>query len=99
MGNYGEPVFYDSIEEYKMARITNEQLYTQLRELKIVLLGVPESEDMGLYGEVRDMVKLQKEMNGTVKSDHAWIGALRWMVYILFIIVISAITTSVIGVW
>jgi len=60
---------------------------------------VPESEDMGLYGEVRDMVKLQKQINGTVRSDHAWIGALRWMVYVLFIIVISALTTNVIGVW
>ena len=82
-----------------MARIPNEQLYREIRELKIVLLGVPDSEDMGLYGEVRDMVKLQKQINGTVKSDHAWIGALRWMVYILCLIVISAITTGVIGVW
>lgn len=82
-----------------MARITNEQLYREIREIRTVLLGVPESEDMGLYGEVRAMVKLQKQMNGTVRSDHAWIGALRWMVYILVVVVISAITTGVIGVW
>lgn len=83
-----------------MARITNEQLYREIRELKIVLLGVPDSEDMGLYGEVRDMVKLQKVINGTVRSDHAWVGALKWAVGLIALLLIGSITAGkVIGVW
>ena len=99
MNEYGEPVFYDCIEEYKMARITNEQLYQKLIKVEVVLLGIPNSEDMGLYGEVRDMVKLQKQMNGTVRSDHAWVGALRWGFGFLVLAVIGTITTGIIGVW
>lgn len=95
---YYEIPFSDSLEEYKMARITNEQLYSEIRELRVVLLGVPETEDMGLYGEVRDMVKLQKKMNGTVKTDHAWVCALKWVTGLLFIGML-AIITGQIGVW
>ena len=82
-----------------MARITNEQLYREITGLKIVLLGIEGSKDMGLYGEVRDMVKLQKEMNGTVRSDHVWIGALKWTVGILALLLIGSVTTGIIGVW
>lgn len=94
------PPFYDSKEEYKMTKITNEQLYREIRELKIVLLGVPNSEDMGMYGEFRDMVKLQKEINGTVRSDHAWVGALRWSVGLLAMLLIGSVTASkIMGIW
>ena len=95
-----EPACYERQEDYKMPRITNEQIRTEIRELKIVLLGVPESEDMGLYGEVRDMVKLQKEINGTVRSDHAWVGALRWSVGLLAMLLIGSVTASkIMGIW
>ena len=82
-----------------MARITNEQLYEKILEIRIVLLGVPDSEDMGLYGEVKDIKKLQRIMNGTVKSDHAWICALRWVVGLLALALIGCVTTGVIGIW
>lgn len=81
-----------------MARITNEQLIIEIRVIKTVLLGVPESEDMGLYGEVRDMKKLQKQINGTVKSDHAWVCALKWVVGLLFLGMIALITGQI-GIW
>jgi len=81
-----------------MARITNEQLYREIRELKVVLLGVEGTKDMGLYGEVRDMVKLQKQMNGTVKSDHAWVMAIKWVVGLLALGV-GACITGYLGVW
>ena len=96
---YDEPACYERLEDYEMARITNEQLYGEIKGLKIVLLGVEGTKDTGLYGEVRDMRKLQKELNGTVKTDHGWIGAQRWMLYVLYIIVISAVTTGIMGVW
>ena len=100
MNEYGEPVFYDSIEEYKMARITNEHLCSEIRDLKTVLLGVEGSKDMGLYGECKDMVKLLREMNGTVKTDHAWVTAHTWVIGILALALIGAVTAGkFIGVW
>ncbi|MBA7637629.1 hypothetical protein ES703_45275 [subsurface metagenome] len=96
---YGYPPFYEDERMYKMAKVTNEQLYQEIIKIKTILLGVPESEDMGLYGEVRDMKKLQKEINGTVRSDHAWVGALRWTVGLLALALIGAVTTGIIGVW
>lgn len=106
---WGAPPFYNSKEAYAMARITNEQIYREVQGFKIVLLGVPDTEDMGLYGEFRDMKKSQKDMlakiitrldalNGTVKSDHAWVCALKWVVGLLFIGML-AIITGQIGVW
>ena len=101
-----DPPFYDSQEEYEMERVTNEQIYREVREIRTVLLGVPESEDMGLYGKVRDLKKLQKEMNGTVKNDHSEIVRnstslryMKYMIYMLAIAVISAVTTGIMGVW
>lgn len=94
--------FWNSIEpykEYKMARITHEQLYREIKEIRIVLLGVPETEDMGLYGEVRDLIKLVRTLNGTVKSDHAWVAALKWVVGLLALALIGTITTGIIGIW
>lgn len=97
---YEEPACYERLEDYKMPRITNEQLHTAIRELRIVLLGIENSEDMGLYGEVKDMVKLQKQINGTVRSDHAWVGALRWSVGFLALLLIGSVTAGkIIGVW
>ena len=97
---YFEPACYERLEDYKMPRITNEQLHTGIRELRIVLLGVEGSEDMGLYGECRDMKKLLREMNGMVKGDHAWVGALRWSVGLLAILLIGSVTASkIVGIW
>ena len=84
--------------DWKVSRITNEQLYQEIRELRTVLLGVPESEDMGLYGKVKDMVKLQEKMNGTVKNDHAWLCALKWVVGLLFIGLLVSLSGQI-GVW
>ena len=95
---YGEPVFYDDIRMYAMPKITNEHLHRQIGEVKIVLLGVPDSEDMGLYGEVKDIKKLVKEMNGMVKGDHAWVMALKWIVGLL-ILGVGACLTGYMGVW
>ena len=95
-----EPACYERLEDYKMPKVTNEQLHTGIRELRIVLLGVEGSEDMGLYGEVRDMVKLQKQINGTVRSDHAWIGAISWSVGLLAMLLIGSVTASkIMGIW
>ena len=82
-----------------MARITNEQLYMESQGIKIVLLGIEGTEDMGLYGEVKDIKKLVTTMNGTVKSDHAWICALRWVVGFLALAIIGVASTGIIGVW
>jgi hypothetical protein len=89
-----------------MARVTNQQIYNEVRELRTVLLGVPDTEDMGLYGEVKDTRKLVKEINGTVKADHeqvtrntTWICALRWVVGLIILAFISGVTTKGIGLW
>ena len=83
-----------------MPRITNALLYEKLIKLEVVLLGIPESKDMGMYGEFRDMVKLLKQINGMVKSDHAWIGALRWALGLLALLLIGTVTASkIMGVW
>lgn len=93
------PVFYDSLEEYMMAKITHEQLHREIKEIRIVLLGVPDTEDMGLYGEVRDLIKLVRTLNGTVKNDHAWVGALKWVVGLLALALIGTVTTGIWGIW
>lgn len=67
--HYGRPPFYDSKEMYAMTHITNTEIMSGLQEIRIVLLGVPDSEDMGLYGQVKDMVKLQGELNGSVRNQ------------------------------
>jgi len=99
---YGYPLFCDDIREYwedwRMAKITNEQIYTELKGLRIVLLGVEGTKDTGLYGEVKDMKKLQKEINGTVKSDHAWLFAVKWVVMLLTLALIG-VMTGYIGLW
>lgn len=88
-----------------MARITNEQIMREVQGLKIVLLGVPDTEDMGLYGEVKDWRKSQKEMsdniitrldtlNGTVKDDHAWLTAIKWAVGVLLAYAITGRATG-----
>ena len=81
-----------------MERVTHEKLYQEIRDVHIVLLGIPGSEAMGLYGEVRDAKKLLKELNGTVKSDHAWLCALRWMVGLVFVGLLACITGQI-GIW
>ena len=98
---FGYPLFYESIEEYVMTKpeVTNDLLYREIRELRVTLLGLEGTEDMGLYGEVRDMIKLQKQLNGTVRSDHAWVGALRWVMGFLFLLMAGTITATSIGLW
>ena len=40
------------------------------------------------------------ELNGTVRSDHAWIDALRWAVGLLAILLIGSVTASkIMGIW
>jgi len=69
---YGYPPCYENGRMYDMPEITIEQVYREIQQLKTVLLGVPGTDDMGLYGQVKDMVKLQKEINGTVRSTGSW---------------------------
>lgn len=40
-----------------------------------------------------------KELNGTVRSDHTWIKALRWGFGFIVLLTIGSITTGVLGVW
>jgi len=100
---FGFPQPMDDIREYwrdwKMGKITNQMLYDEQRAQRVVLLGVPDSEDMGLYGEVKDIKKLVKEINGTVKSDHTWIRAYRYAFYAVFAILATIVTGNRLGFW
>jgi len=96
---YGYPPCYENGRMYDMPEITIEQVYREIQQLKTVLLGVPGTDDMGLYGQVKDMVKLQKEINGTVRSTATWCKALKWVVGLLALALIGSVTAGQLGLW
>ena len=93
---YGDPVFYDSIEEY----VLNDK-----RSYREVLASV-ETSLTYMNNHLGNIDKhLERGNNKLSEHDKAitknstWVIALRWMVYILFIALIGTVTTGVIGVW
>ena len=82
-----------------MSKVTKQMVYDEVRSLKVVLLGVPDSEDLGLYGEVKDIRKLVTAINGTVKGDRIWIRAYRYAFYAVFVTLITIVTGNRLGFW
>ena len=88
------PACYERLEDYEMPNPINLKA---MDDHDLLVMSVMQGNETTKQQE--KIILHLAELNGTVKSDHAWIGALRWMVYVLFIIVISALTTTIIGVW
>ena len=50
----------------------NKTLAEMIGELYAVTIGVPGSDDRGIVGDVRQIKKDLKELNGAVKTNTAW---------------------------
>jgi len=96
VNEYGEPVFYDSIEEYKMA---------DKRSYKEVLASV---ETSLIYmnnhlGNIDSHLERQNnsltEHGKSIAKNTTWISALKYAVYVIVIALIGTVTTGIIGVW
>jgi len=50
----------------------NKSLAEMIGELYAVTMGVPGTEEKGIVGDVREIKKELKELNGCVKTNTAW---------------------------
>ena len=89
---YGYPPFYEDERMYKM---NNAELLSRIDE-----------RTLNIWATVEKLEAHQKEANGYIRDNMkqttknaTWISALKYAVYVIIIAFISAITTSVIGVW
>ena len=88
------PACYERLEDYDMTKPINLKA---MDDHDLLVMSVMQGNETA---KQQEMILLHlKELNGTVKSDHAWILALRWGFGFLVLLVISAVGTSVIGVW
>ncbi len=71
-----------------MAKTTDEMI----KDLYIVMLGVPGTDEKGMAGDVRDMNKELKLLNGAVKTNTTWRKAFCW---ILGLITTALVTTII----
>jgi len=59
---------------------TPEQM---IQELYTVILGVPNTADMGMAKQIRDIDKQLRQLNGAVKTNTTWRKALCWTIGII----------------
>ena len=50
----------------------NKTLAEMIGELYAVTIGVPGTDDRGIVGDVRQIKKELKQLNGAVKTNTAW---------------------------
>lgn len=55
----------------------------KLNDMHTVLLGIPGTEERGLSGDVKDLLKQVKILNGCVKSNTAWRKLGQWLIPIV----------------
>ena len=91
---YGYPLFYESIEEYAMPEQTD---FTAMNDHDLLVVSVMQGNDTVKQQE--KIIERLDDLNGTVKSDHAWIGALKWVMGFLFLLMAGTITATSIGLW
>ena len=90
---FGEPLFCFSIKEYTMPSKID---YEVLDDHDLLVMAVMQGNDTVKQQE--EIIIHLKVLNGTVKSDHAWIGALRWVVLFLFVGLLATLTGQI-GLW
>jgi len=71
--------------------------YQAYNDHDLLVMAVMQGNDT--VGQQEKIVKQLELLNGTVKSDHAWLCALRYAVYVIIIILLGSITAVKVGVW
>ena len=66
-----------------------------IRELYTVILGVPDTDERGMAGDIKDTAKELKKLNGAVKTNTTWRKAMCWIMGIMA----TALVTSIIFVF
>jgi len=66
-----------------MAQVTLEQVYNEVIIVKTVLLGVPNSDDKGLIGEVEKVNEHLGRLNTKVQNNTLFISKLKGILIVL----------------
>jgi len=59
---------------------TSEQM---IQELYTVTLGVPDTENKGMAGDLKEIKEHLKELNGKVTSNTTWRKAMVWAIGVI----------------
>ena len=90
---YGYPLFYEDERMYIMP----EQIELTSKDDHDLLVMIAMQGNDTVKQQEGIIQRLDK-MNGTVRNDHAWVSALKWVVFVILVIV-GALSTNAIGVW
>ena len=66
-----------------MAKVTLEQVYNEVIIVKTVLLGVPDTDDKGLIGEVKKVTERLDKLNNKVQNNTLFISRLKGILIVL----------------
>ena len=90
------PPFWDSFEEYDMPGKID---YRAWNDHDLLVMAVMQGND--LVQQQEKIILHLAELNGTVKTTHTWVCALRWVIGGLIIILCAVLgsVTKTIGVW
>ncbi len=88
------PACYERLEDYMPESID----FKAMDDHDLLVMSVMQGNETAKQQE--KIILHLDELNGTVRGDHAWIGALRWTMGFLALLVIGSITAGkIIGVW
>jgi len=91
---YGLPVFYDDWSMYQMAKTVEEMV----QELSQAVIGIPENpDDNGLIGDVSEIMKLLKALNGQVAKNTMFRRIGTWVTGALVLAILSLLVTLFTG--
>ena len=75
-----------------MATKTQKQLIAEINErtykMDVALFGLKDTEDMGLYGIVKDACKDIKRIDACSRRNSTWISAFKWATGVFITIVL-----------
>ena len=58
-------------------------LEQMIRELYVVILGVPGTDEKGMAGDITEIKEHLSQLNGAVKTNTAWRKAMCWTIGII----------------
>jgi len=95
---YGFPLPMDDIREYWEDWKMPEQIdYKAMNDHDLLVMAVMQGNDT--VAQQEKMIGQLEKMNGTVKSDHAWVCAYRYAFYAVFVILATIVTGNRVGWW
>jgi len=95
VNEYEEPACYERLEDYDMAKPINLKA---MDDHDLLVMSVMQGNETAKQQE--RIIQHLDDLNGTVRSDHTWILALRWMVGLLAMALIGITAAGkVVGVW